>query len=60
MIMDFMLYSNQWLTEFIGNNWMGLIILYGAAKAVFPNSKILGAIGSGFSNIFPVFRKKGE
>jgi len=56
-----MIYSNSWLTEFIGNNWMGLIILYGAAKAVCPNSKILNAIGAGFSNIFPVFnRKKAE
>jgi hypothetical protein len=55
-----MIYSNYWLSEFIGNNWMGLIILYSAAKAVFPNSKILGAIGSGFSNIFPVFRRKTE
>ena len=52
-----MMYSNQWLTEFIGNNWMALLILYGVARAMFPNSKILSAIGEGFSKLFPVFNR---
>ncbi len=52
-----MLYSNYWLTDFVGNNWMLLLIIYGVLKAMFPYSKILQAIGSGFSNIFPILKK---
>ncbi len=55
-----MFYSNEFLIKFIGENWMFLLILYGIFKAMFPNSKILNAVGEGFSNLFPVFRKKGE
>jgi len=55
-----MIYSNEWLIKFVGENWMALLIVYGMARAMFPNSKILGALGSGVSNIFPVFRKKAE
>lgn len=53
-----MIYSNAWLIEFIGENWMALLIIYGVAKAMFPNSKILNSVGDGFAGIFPVFRKK--
>ena len=53
-----MIYSNSWLIEFIGYNWMALLIIYGVLKAMFPESKILSAIGEGFSKLFPVFRKK--
>lgn len=55
-----MIYSNAWLIEFIGYNWMALLIIYGVLKAMFPNSKILQAIGAGASNIFPVFRRKAK
>ena len=53
-----MIDSNQLLIDFIGSNWMALVILYGIFRAMFPNSKVLGAIGEGFSNLFPVFKKK--
>jgi len=52
-----MIYSNAWLIEFIGENWMALLILYGVAKAMFPESQILNSIGQGFSNIFPKWWK---
>ncbi|MDD5532381.1 MAG: hypothetical protein PHC52_06285 [Syntrophales bacterium] len=55
-----MIYSNEWLIKFVGENWMALLILYGAVRAMYPDSKILNAIGEGFANLFPVFRKKGE
>jgi hypothetical protein len=53
-----MIYTNQWLIEVIKENWMMLILLYGIVRAMFPNSKMLTAIGEAFSNLFPVFRKK--
>jgi len=53
-----MIDSNQFLVDFIGSNWMALVILYGIFRAMFPNSKVLTAIGEGFSNLFPVFKRK--
>lgn len=53
-----MIDSNQFLIDFISGNWMAMIIVYGVFRAMFPNSKILMALGEGFSNLFPVFRKK--
>ena len=50
--------SNQWLTDFIGQNWMGMVILYSIVRSMFPNSKMLNAIGQTFSGMFPVFRKE--
>ena len=55
-----MIDSNQILVDFIGANWMALIIIYGIFRAMFPNSKILGAIGESLSNLFPIFRKKDD
>jgi len=55
-----MIYTNQWLIELIKENWMGMILFYSITRAMFPNSKILTAIGESFSNLFPVFKKKGE
>lgn len=54
-----MIYTNQWLIEAIGENWMALIIIYGIIKAMFPNSKVLNAIGETFAGLFPVFKNKG-
>lgn len=53
-----MIYTNDWLIEAIAENWMGLILLYSIIRAMFPNSKMLNAIGESFANVFPVFRKK--
>ncbi len=53
-----MLYSNEWLIEFIGENWIALVILFGIFRSLFPNSKVLNAIGSAFADRFPVFRGK--
>jgi hypothetical protein len=55
-----MIYSNVWLIDFIGNNWLALAILYGVLTAIFPDSRVLSAIGESFSERFPVFKKKGE
>ena len=49
--------SNQWLTDFIGQNWMGMVILYSIVRSMFPNSKMLNGIGQTFSGMFPVFGK---
>lgn len=51
--------GNQFLIDFIGANWMVLIIVYGIFRAMFPNSKVLGAIGEAVSNLFPVFKQRG-
>lgn len=51
-----MIYTNQYLTDFVGNNWMALIIGYGVCRAIFPQSKILTALGEGFARMFSVFR----
>jgi len=53
-----MIDTNQILVDFIGSNWMAMIIVYGVFRSMFPNSTVLTAIGEGFSNLFPVFRKK--
>ena len=53
-----MIDTNTWLIEFIGKNWMVMLIIYGVFAAMFPASKILAAIGETFSGLFPVFRKK--
>lgn len=53
-----MIDTNQWLLDFVSANWMGLIIVYGVFVAMFPNSKILKAIGESCGNLFPVFKKK--
>lgn len=52
-----MIDSNQFLIDFIGSNWMGMIIVYSIFRAMFPNSRTLTAIGESFSGLFPVFRK---
>ena len=53
-----MIDTNQFLIDFIGSNWMLMIIIYGIFTAMFPTSKVLTAIGEGFSNLFPVFKGK--
>ncbi len=55
-----MIDSNNWLVDFIGNNWMGLTLVYMGLKAMFPNSKLLNAIGEGAKGMFPQFRKNGS
>jgi len=55
-----MIDTNQFLLDFIGSNWMALIIVYGVFRAMFPNSKILTALGEGFSGLFPQLRKKDQ
>ena len=55
-----MIDTNKWLVDCIGSNWMLMIIVYGAFRAMFPNSKVLGAIGESFAGLFPVFRKKEQ
>jgi len=50
-----MINTNQWLVDFIGSNWMALIVIYGIFRAMFPTSRILTAIGESFSGLFPVF-----
>ena len=55
-----MINGNQFLIDLIGNNWMVLIIVYGVFRAALPNSRILSAIGEGFSNLFPVLQRKSN
>jgi len=55
-----MIDTNQLLIDFIGKNWMALIIIYGMVRAMFPNSKVLAAMGDGFARMFPVFRNNKE
>lgn len=50
--------SNTFLVQFIGDNWMAMIIIYAIFRAMFPNSRILTAVGETFSGLFPVFKQK--
>jgi hypothetical protein len=52
--------GNAVLNEIIGKWWMVMMLVYFILNTIFPDSKILKAIGEGFSKMFPVFRKKGE
>jgi hypothetical protein len=55
-----MIYTNQWLWDFLNNNWMGLIMLYCIARSVFPNCKVLVAMGDAAQTLFPTIFKKKE
>jgi hypothetical protein len=50
-----MIDSNTFLIDFVNNNWMGLVMLYSIVRSIFPNNKVLKAIGEAFSARFPVF-----
>ena len=52
--------GNAWINDFIGKNWMLLILLYNMLTVIFPDSAALKAIGQSFSRMFPVFRSKGD
>lgn len=52
--------GNAWINDFIGKNWMLLILLYNMLTVIFPDSAALKAIGQSFSRMFPVFRTKGD
>lgn len=53
-----MIDGNTFLNDLIGKNWMVLMLIYVILNNIFPDSKILQAIGKGFSNMFPVFKRK--
>lgn len=53
-----MIDGNAFINEVVGKNWMLLLLAYNIFVVVFPDSKILKAIGEGFSKMFPVFKKK--
>jgi membrane-bound metal-dependent hydrolase YbcI (DUF457 family) len=56
----YMFYSNQWLWDFLNNNWMGLVMLYSIVRSIFPNSKVLVALGMSAQNMFPSIFKREE
>lgn len=51
---------NAWLIEFIGKNWMPLLLVYSTIRTMFPDSKVLKSIGAAFAGMFPVFGKKDD
>jgi hypothetical protein len=53
-----MIDSNNFLLDLVGKNWMALIILYTMVRTIFPNVKVIIAIGDAFANLFPQFKKK--
>lgn len=55
-----MINTNQILMDFVGQNWIALLLLYGIVRAMFPNSMMLTAIGETFSGLFPQLRKKDQ
>jgi hypothetical protein len=55
-----MIDTNTFLIDFINNNWMGLVMLYSIVRSIFPNSKVLTAIGEGVSGVFPMLRGKAK
>lgn len=55
-----MIDSNTFLIDFENNNWMRLVMLYSIVRSIFPNSKVLTAIGDGVSNVFPILKGKAK
>ena len=49
--------SNQFLDDFVGSNWILLLLLLNLWKAAFPNSKFLASLGATLAETFPAFKK---
>ncbi len=55
-----MIDGNAILNEFIGKNWMVMLLVYNILAVIFPNAEWLKRLGAAFADRFPQFRKKGE
>jgi len=53
-----MIDGNALFTEFISKNWMPLLTLFAILKVLFPESRILNAIGELISSRLPILKKK--
>lgn len=53
-----MIDGNALINEFIGKNWMVLILLYNILTVIFPDARWIKAIGESFAKMFPVFGRK--
>ena len=47
-----MIYADQWIIDFIQHNVIALSILYAILRSMFPESRILKAIGISFNKRF--------
>jgi hypothetical protein len=54
-----MIDTNQLFVDFVGKNWMLMLIVYAVVREMLPDSKILKALGEAVSNLFPVLKNKG-
>jgi len=50
--------GNKAVMDFVSLNWLPMLVVWGLAKAFFPNWKLLDRIGERFAVIFPQFKKK--
>ena len=55
-----MIYSNDFLMKVVSENWLGILLVYGVFKSIFPESKLLGRLADYVSNLFPILKSKGE
>lgn len=53
-----MIDGNAWLNEFIGKNWLVLLLAYHVLDAAFPSWRFLDRLGEAMTQIFPVFKKR--
>ncbi len=53
-----MIDGNALFTEFISKNWMPLVFFFAILKAIFPDSRILNAIGEMISTKLPILKGK--
>ncbi len=50
--------TNAWLTQFVGDNWVAMYIIWSTLSGMFPASRLLKSIGESVSGTFPVFRDR--
>jgi len=53
-----MIDGNALLNDFIGKNWMVILLAYNILAVIFPNAEWLKRLGAAFADRFPVFRGK--
>jgi len=52
--------GNNIIIEIVNENWIIMLLFYSIIRGMFPDSKLIQLIGNSFSNMFPIFRSKGD
>jgi hypothetical protein len=52
-----MVFTNEFILKFVSENWLGILLVYGVFKSIFPESKLLARFADYVSNLFPILKK---